>query len=361
MTDFTPFNSPSKPKSSRTASLPRSQAVTSFQQTVLDMSTPDHIDEEPEMSSISRTPSHASTSLKENSELMSDSPLSNNDASPWIGGTGLGSAGLGKSGKVIERLMAECDRLKRDLRSEVAKREELQRSASTHKERLEALRAENDRLSNAKTMDDNMIKRRDRKIEELKAEIVIERQKRDSLESRAQEAEKKQEDMQHQSNEQLQRYLEEAKQASISATIYQTSHKQLREEYQQRIATSQKSLKDLHDKREDDRRERDKDRKKMVKIDVVNQQMAQELEKTRRAHNELIAISEQDRDEKAAVVERLAAEMNELRKKDRRREIEYEQKVAEVQDTMNQMKWVMSIKKFTDENGLHSPPPSPPG
>lgn len=257
--------------------------------------------------------------------------------------------------------MADCDRLKRDLRAEVAKREELQRSAQTHKERLEVLRAENDRLSNAKTMDDNMIKRRERKIEELKSELQVERQKRDSLESRAQDAEKKQEEMEHQSNEQLQRYLEEAKQATTSATIYQTSHKQLREEYAQRIATTHKSLKELNEKLDEGRKERDRDRKKLVRIDVVNNQMSQELEKMRRAHNDLVLASDQDSAEKNAIINDLMSQMDALREDDRMREVEYEEKVAELQETMDQMKWVMAIKKLADEKGVHSPPPSPPG
>lgn len=257
--------------------------------------------------------------------------------------------------------MAECDRLKRELKSEIANREELQKAAQTHKERLESLREENSRLSNAKTMDDNMIKRRDRKIEELKAELHVEKQKRESLESRVEVAEKTQQEQEQNSNERLQRYLEEAKQASISAAIYQTSHKQLREEYQQRIATSHRSLKELYDKREEDFKEREQDRKKMVKIDVVNQQMAQELEKTRRAHNDLIAISEREREERAARVDAVLAETALYKENDQRRELEFEHKMAELQETLNHMKWVIAVKKVSDENGLHSPPPSPPG
>lgn len=255
--------------------------------------------------------------------------------------------------------MAECDRLKRELKSEIAKREELQRAAQHHKDRLEALHAENCRLANAKTMDDNMIKRRDRKVDELKAELQVERQKRESLETRALEAERKMEEMEQTSNDHLRRYMEEAKQATATATIYQTSHKQLREEYQQRIASLHRSLKELHDKRDEDRKDRENDRKKMVKIDVVNQQMCQELEKTRRAYNDLMTLADQDRDDKVGVIDQLLGEIEVFRENDRRRELEYQKKVAEMHEIMNQMKWVIAVKKATDEVGLQSPPPSP--
>ncbi|KAL1297687.1 hypothetical protein AAFC00_006237 [Neodothiora populina] len=373
MTDFLPGDTSDKSKNNLPRGLPRSQGVTSFRHTTTTTTTdaaasspssngpatPSAMHAPYEMQSQENDPSMLGTTT----EMRPPSSPSSNagEGSPWVGGTGLGSSSLGKSGKVIERLMAECDRLKRDLRSEVAKREELQRAAQTHKDRLESLHAENARLSNAKTMDDNMIKRRDRKIEELKNELDIERQKRESLESRVQDAERKQEEQEQHSNERLQRYLEEAKQATTSAAIYQTSHKQLREEYQQRIATSHRSLRELHDKREEDQKERARDRKKMLKIDVVNQQMSQELEKTRRAHNDLVAASERDREEKAAQVEKLLAELDTFRENDRRREHTFEQKLAEMQDTVNQMKWVMAVKKVSDENGMHSPPPSPPG
>lgn len=309
---------------------------------------------------IPQSPEHLA-SPRPTSSGVTDSPPSSRDGSPWIGGTGLGNSSLGKSGKVIERLMAECDRLKRDLRSEVAKREELQRAAQTHKDRLDVMREENAIMSNAKTMDDNMIKRRDRKIEELKAELQIEKQKRESLESRTLEAEQKVEDMGQQNNEQMQRYMEEAKQATTTAIIFQQSHKQLREEYAQRIATSHRSLRELHDKREEDRRERDRDRKKMAKIDVVNQQMYSELEKTRRAHNDMVAQSDRDREEKAHLIDSLLAEVEGFREAEQRRELDYESQVAQLHETMNQMKWVMAVKKVSDEKGLHSPPPSPPG
>jgi len=365
MTDFTPFDTPStSTSSSGTGALPRSQGVTSFKYTLGDANSPTHDNMDDvstmETSTKPHSLSHKSSSPHPTTTTLTDSPaLSTGDGSPWIGGTGLGTSGLGKSGKVIERLMAECDRLKRDLRSEVAKREELQRATQTHRERLEALHAENCRLSNAKTMDDSMIKRRDRKIDELKAELQVEKQKRESLESRVQDAERKQQEQEQENHEQMQRFKEEAKQASTTATIYQTSHKQLREEYQQRIATAHRSLKELYDKRDEDRREWETDRRKMVKIDVVNQQMSQELEKTRRAHNDLMLSADRDREERAAVIEHLLKEAEQLRETDRRRELDLQKKMAEMLETTNRMKWVMAVKKNTEENGLHSPPPSP--
>lgn len=292
--------------------------------------------------------------------MLQSSPASSTaDASPWIGGTGLGNAGLGKSGKVIERMMAECDRLKRELKSEIAKREELQRAAQTHKERLEQVREENSILSNAKATDENMIRRRDRKIDELKIELHIERQKRESLESRVVFAETRQQEQEQTSNERLQRYLEEAKQATTSAAIYQTSHRQLREEYQQRIASSHRTLRELHQQREEDLKEREDDLKKIVKIDVVNQQMAQELEKTRRAHNDLIAATERERQKISSQIDDMLEETAVYKENERRRELEHVQRMDELREVANHMKWVMANQKTADERMLHSPPPSP--
>lgn len=257
--------------------------------------------------------------------------------------------------------MTEVDRLKRELKSEIAKREELQRASQTQKEKVEALHAENAILTNAKTMDENMIKRRDRKLEEFKAELSVEKQKRECLEARVQESERRREEQEQKGNEQLQRLMEEAKLASTSAAIYQTSHKQLKEEYAQRIASSHKQLRELYDKREEDLRLRDTDRRKMVKIDVVNGQMCQELEKTRKAYAEMFASQEQYRRQKDAEVEDLAKELEVLRENDRRRERDFSAEMEEMRETVGRMKWVMAVKKMADENGIHSPPPSPPG
>jgi hypothetical protein len=88
----------------------------------------------------------------------------------WSSAVGHATTG-GKSGRVIEKLMADSDRLKRELKEQVIKAEELQRSLQTYKPRIEALQTENENLSHARGVDQALLARRDRMIADLKEEL----------------------------------------------------------------------------------------------------------------------------------------------------------------------------------------------
>ncbi|KAG9887124.1 hypothetical protein KCU94_g16847, partial [Aureobasidium melanogenum] len=267
MPDFAPFDSTSSVDISSHLPAPETQSglvSPTTSQPPQSTNTRDSVQEHLLSPKPSNNDMSTTTTIIESSPILSDS-------TPWVGGTGLGNANLGKSGRVIEKLMAENDRLKREIKAEAAKREELQRTANAQKPRLEALQAENARLSHCKAVDESVIKRRDRKIEDLKAELDIERQKRESLEHRVEEAERKMGEYQEHSNKEVQQAVEEAKHATTHASILETSHRQLSSEYRQRIAAANKQLRELSDDREEDR-------KRLIKLDVVNHQMRQESE-----------------------------------------------------------------------------------
>ena len=94
--------------------------------------------------------------------------------------------------------MSENDKLKRALNEQMVKCQELEKSLQTYKPQIEALRQENDNLSHARGVDSNLISRRDRKIEELKAELVGERQRRETAESLARQREREKEETEEQ-------------------------------------------------------------------------------------------------------------------------------------------------------------------
>ncbi|KAG9961400.1 hypothetical protein KCU61_g5595, partial [Aureobasidium melanogenum] len=298
------------------------------------------------------SPKPSNNDMSTTTTIIESSPILS-DSTPWVGGTGLGNANLGKSGRVIEKLMAENDRLKREIKAEAAKREELQRTANAQKPRLEALQAENARLSHCKAVDESVIKRRDRKIEDLKAELDVERQKRESLEHRVQEAERKMGEYQEHSNKEVQQAVEEAKHATTHASILETSHRQLSSEYRQRIAAANKQLRELSDDREEDR-------KRLIKLDVVNHQMRQESEKARKLYNELVVASDKYKTEKDSEVDLVLGDVKALKGSISHRELALESTLGEMHEVMNRMKWLMNMQKVNSENGVNSPPPSPP-
>ncbi|KAG9692224.1 hypothetical protein KCU95_g10607, partial [Aureobasidium melanogenum] len=349
MPDFAPFDSTSSVDISSHLPAPETQSglvSPTTSQPPQSTNTRDSVQEHLLSPKPSNNDMSTTTTIIESSPILSDS-------TPWVGGTGLGNANLGKSGRVIEKLMAENDRLKREIKAEAAKREELQRTANAQKPRLEALQAENARLSHCKAVDESVIKRRDRKIEDLKAELDVERQKRESLEHRVQEAERKMGEYQEHSNKEVQQAVEEAKHATTHASILETSHRQLSSEYRQRIAAANKQLRELSDDREEDR-------KRLIKLDVVNHQMRQESEKARKLYSELVVASDKYKTEKDSEVDLVLGDVKALKGSISHRELELERTLEEMHEVMNRMKWLMNMQKVNSENGVNSPPPSPP-
>lgn len=247
--------------------------------------------------------------------------------------------------------MAENDRLRREIKAEIAKREELQRAVNTQKPKLEALETENARLTNIKSMDDNIITRRDRKIEELKAELEAERTKREAAEARATEAEQQRDTTLDANRKELQQEREKARHATVHAEILQTSHQQLSREYRLRISTTSRTLRDLN-------HDRDEDRKRLARLDIVCNQMRQETERMRKLHQDLVSVWHRFEAQKNAEVERLgnnaaiAYGAIETREKDNHLLAE------QMTDVLARMKWVIRMDGLT--RGSDSPPPSPP-
>jgi len=272
-------------------------------------------------------------------EVDLESPVSPADPSPWIGGTGLGNVALGKSGRVIERLMAENDRLKRDLRSEIAKREELQRSLQTQKPKLDSLQAENARLTNIKSMDDNIISRRDRKIDELRHELEIERQKRDSAEQRCATAENQKEELEDSSKKEIQCEREQARHATLHAEILQTSHLQLSREYRQRIASTSKAIRDLGTEREEDR-------KRMARLDIVTSSMRQETERLRCAHGGFVTVWQRFQSAKQQEFDELESNAHNMTTVVDSQERLNVKLAEDMTETMSKMKWVMQLQQL---------------
>ncbi|KAL8768684.1 MAG: hypothetical protein Q9209_005102 [Squamulea sp. 1 TL-2023] len=107
-------------------------------------------------------------------------PNSDLQDQPWS--SAVGRATIGKSGRVIERLMAENDRLRREKNLTDVKLEEEVRRGDSAKSAMEGLRATNDNLTTIHEADKSILTRRERKLEEMKSDLEVERQRREKAE-----------------------------------------------------------------------------------------------------------------------------------------------------------------------------------
>lgn len=237
----------------------------------------------------------------------------------------------GKSGRVIERLMAENDRLKRELELQLLRSQELERNLQTMRPQIEALRTENENLNHANSMDEAILARRDRRIEQLKEEVATERSRREAADLLARRLERQNEETQEISKRDVQLAQEEAKHSTTHASILEQSHRQLSSEYRQRAERWRSDVAALQ-------AQQHADAEKFARLDVVGEQMRSELERARKFQGEFVERWDEYR------------EANEEWKKGVEGVAEFEngkmRKLSEDMETVTKrMKWVMGLDK----------------
>ena len=241
----------------------------------------------------------------------------------------------GKSGRVIERLMSENDKLKRDLNAQIVKCQELEKSLQTYKPQIETLRQENDNLSHARDVDSGLIARRDRKIEGLKTDLAAEKSRREFAERSAKEREQQKDAIEETSRREVQTLSESTKHAVVHAEILETSHRQLGQEYRSRTEAFKKELSSLMEGRE-------RDRQRLAKLDVVADQMRQELERSQKLNGQIVDTWEKLRTGHQEQFDEMLAETRHENESNRKLSMQMEQAV-------NEMRWVMGVKKHVKD------------
>lgn len=116
------------------------------------------------------------TRVYSNTNLPSTEESGESGATPqWS--AAVGKANLGKSGRVIERLMGENDMLKRDLNIERLRAEESNQAAKMAEGRMEALTNEYETRLHDAAINKTLLKRRERQVADYKAQVETEKEK----------------------------------------------------------------------------------------------------------------------------------------------------------------------------------------
>ncbi|KAK4636335.1 hypothetical protein CLAFUW4_01385 [Fulvia fulva] len=265
------------------------------------------------------------------SQNVPSSPLSPASNGQWS--SAVGHAGTGKSGRVIEKLMAENDKLKRELKEQMVKAEEFQRNLQTVKPQMGALQAEIDNLSHAKGVDRSLLARRDRQIKELKDELAEEKKNRQAATLRMQQIEAARDEAVELCDTATQRAVEETKHATNHAEILRTSYNQKNTVFERQIANAAKEQKALHDAIA-------RDQQTISRLSVVTDQMRQEAERNRKLQEETLAQWVKLQEESKAQMSGLQHQTDAENEKTRKLSVEMDKVV-------DQMRWVMGIKKNT--------------
>ncbi|SMQ46889.1 unnamed protein product [Zymoseptoria tritici ST99CH_1A5] len=250
----------------------------------------------------------------------------------WSSAVGHATTG-GKSGRVIEKLMTDNDRLKRELKEQIIKGEELQRGIQMAKPRIDALQAENDNLTHARGVDNALLARRDRMITELKADLAAERKRREMHEVRSQKLETERDEAIEEKRKNIQDLTESEKHATTHANILETSHKQLSATYRARLEATRQEITALREQREEQE-------SRLSKLDVVSDQMRQELERSRKVQVEM--MSKWD-----TLSSSLQSRVDQVLNDNRADTEKLRALSEEMEEVVNKMRWVMNLKQNT--------------
>jgi chromosome segregation ATPase len=247
----------------------------------------------------------------------------------------VGKAGLGKSGRVIEKLQHQNDELRRDLNYEKARRREAEDAQNSAKSNLDSLRGMNESLVQQQKNDASVLNRRDRMIEDLKAELETEKRRR-------LEAEKGLKVVQGESESEIASLKtvarEEGERARKNEAQYEMlsrSWKDLHAGLETQIKTARTDLRRLHDLRSGD----------IETLKQLNKLVAQRDASVNRMDTTVKTLEttfKMYREEKESAAEAMG-------EKARGNEEENERLQREVKDVIGEMRRVMAVHNAFEE------------
>ncbi|KAF3934942.1 hypothetical protein ABW19_dt0207905 [Dactylella cylindrospora] len=215
-------------------------------------------------------------------------------ANGGISPTGSMGRSAGKSGRVIEKLMAENDRLRRELKSETAKREEEQRRAEAARSSRDSLQSINENLVHQTNIDKTSLSRKDRKIEELRAEREENVQKRQEAESNLRKYVAEQDVKVAALSKDLSVEVAERERCLRQYEVLSASWKNLEDRYQTSVNRLKKRIEEIA-------AEEKRNRTVVAKLEITIEQQRQEIDKMvharrkiEQAYNERIAHTEEE-------------------------------------------------------------------
>jgi methyl-accepting chemotaxis protein len=244
----------------------------------------------------------------------------------------------GKSGRVIEKLMAENDRLRRELKVETTAREEERKAKEAIRQARDSLQSTNDNLILQNNIDKSSLARKDRKIEELKTHRDFERDQRVVLQERSKIQIKESDELVQDLKSSLSREISERKRAVNQYDVVRESFKRMDDGYRQRVERLKAQLDALL-------LERERDRQFLQRLEVTVEQQRQELEKLRLAKNK---ITEKYED----VLERAEEGLKDITQAAKSQELILEETTKEARSTLGALRHLIGVHNaFTDFDG----------
>ena len=243
----------------------------------------------------------------------------------------VGRATTGKSGRVIEKLMGDNDRLQREKLLATVKLEEEMKRGESARSALESLQVSNANLLSIHESDKSFLTKKDRRIEELRTDLDAERARREKAEKDTRESRQERDEMVEKLRKDAAEDKMQAQRSNSQYEILSRSWKGLEERYEKQTCKLRDDLSYLQ-------REVQIDKNTLSKLEVILEQLAQEGDKSRKAKEKLLAEFQAYKAEQELGVQ-------DIRNKAQLNDANHDRTVEQMQSTLGEMKYVMNIKK----------------
>lgn len=248
----------------------------------------------------------------------------------------IGRAATGKSGRVIEKLMGENDRLQREKTLAIVKFEEEVKRGESARSALEGLQVSNETLSSIHESDKTQMSKKDRKIELLRADLHVEKLRREKAEKETRESRREREEVVEGLRRGAAEDREEARRSTAQYEILASSWRTLEDRYERQTQKLKADLNEL-------RTEIDGDKRKMTELEIVIEQLTHELAKVAQVKDKLLTGFQAYKKEQESGLQ-------EIQQKAERNNSANEALHEQMSGVLGQMKHVVNVKRDSREN-----------
>lgn len=269
--------------------------------------------------------------------LVSQPPTPGSDVDGYSWSSAVGRATTGKSGRVIERLMADVDRLQREKHLANVKLEEETKRSESARSILDNLQISNQHLESSHEVDKLALGKRDRKIEELRADLQVERSRREKAEADMKDTRLERDETVQDYQRQILDERDKAKRSTTQYEILSKSWKNLEDKYERQTRKLKEDVKEL-------KQQMISDRGKLMRLGVIMEQLKQEGDKTRKAKDKVLHEFEAFREQQEQGI-------HEMRSRAERNDAASDEALRQLDTVLGEMRYVVNVKKDVRDAG----------
>lgn len=240
-----------------------------------------------------------------------------------------------KTSQYIDKITSENEKLKRELKAERLAREEEAKRVTAARSKAEDSRAEHQHLQLLVDTNARAVERKDRKLEEMKAQLEQETKRRKAAEQRAEEALKMLGDTRSETQRQLASAYEQKHLAETNADTAREGYRRMTDGYEKKIKYITELMNGLRQKQYETA-------DKIKRQAIISDQLQHELARKQRTEDKMTDVMGQYKRDRAKEIQDLTEEAQRLRLVVPAKERELDKLIQELQATKDKMKWVMA-------------------